>query len=90
MNYIVFDTHKQVAEANGRWLYARSQAPEYDRKLGVSVNPQITSAWDYGKEMLDGRVACQVPALWKTEFMNGVGIETELTADDFPPEQSEI
>jgi len=84
MTYIVFDTHKQVAEANGRWLYARSQASEYDRKLGTPVNPQITSAWDYGVEMLNGQVACQVPTMWLTDFKNGVGVETELTDEDFP------
>jgi len=84
MNYIVFNTTREVAEANGRWIYARAMAPEYDKKLGVPVNPQITSAWDYGKEMLDGRIACQVPNLWVDDFKNGVGVEMELTEEDFP------
>ena len=81
MLYRVFNTHTEVAEANGRWLYARSQAHESDRKQGVPVNPQITSAWDYGMEMLDGRIACQVPTYWAVDFG---GLELDLTDDDFP------
>ena len=87
MLYRVFNNTTEVAEANGRWLYARTQAPEYDRKLGVPVNPQITSAWDYGKETLDGRIACQVPVMWSTEFG---GLELELTDTDFPEVIGEV
>jgi len=84
MNYIVFNTSREVAEANGRWIYARALAPEFDRKQGTPVNPQITSAWDMGKETLDGRIACQVPTMWKDDFVADVGIEIILTEEDFP------
>ena len=90
MIYIVFDTETECAEANGLWLLARMELPEFDRCLGVVVDPQITSAWDYGKVMLDGRIACQVPEQFKTEFMGDVGIEMELTEDDFPIVETEI
>jgi hypothetical protein len=87
MLYRVFNTEIEVAEANGRWLYAKSKAGVYDKKMDQVVNPQITSAWDYGREMLDGRIACQVPEYWDDEFG---GEELELTEDDFPVIESEV
>jgi hypothetical protein len=83
--YDIAETN-EVSKANGRWLYARNLAHEYDRKMNVIVNPQITSAWDYGKVMLDGRIACQVPLKYGVEFG---GIEIELMKSDFPIVETE-
>jgi hypothetical protein len=80
MIYRVFSTEEELAEANGRWLYARATAPEYDRVMGIPSNPQLTLAWDYGRVMLDGRIACLVPKMWDVEFG---GLELDLTEDDF-------
>jgi hypothetical protein len=90
VNYIVFDTEGQMAEANGRWLLARYDAGIRDCRCDDPVDPQITSAWDWGKAMLKGKIACQVPEQWKVEFMGTAGVETELTEDDFPEAIEEI
>lgn len=84
MLYRVFENETAVAEANGRWLYARCRDGECDKLLDLPANPQITSAWDYGKSMLDGRIACMVPNMWDTEFG---GLELELDSSDFPVEE---
>jgi hypothetical protein len=90
VNYIVFDTEEQMAEANGRWLLARYEAGIRDCRCSDPVDPQITSAWDWGKAMLNGKLACQVPKQWKVEFMGNTGVQIELTEDDFPEVIEEI
>jgi hypothetical protein len=87
MLYRVFNTELEVAEANGRWLFYKDKAGIHDKKMGQVVNPQITSAWDYGREMLDGRIACQVPEMFADEFG---GEEIELAEDDFTIVETEI
>jgi len=87
MLYRVFSTKTEVAEANGRWLMAKYEAGAHDKKMGQVVNPQITSAWDYGREMLDGRIACRVPKYWDDEFG---GEELELSEEDFPAIEREV
>ena len=80
-----------MAEANGRWLLARYNAGIRDCRCDDPVDPQITSAWDWGKTivkynvkaMLNGKIACQVPRQWKVEFMGTAGVEIKLTEDDF-------
>ena len=86
MTYIVFDTQEQVCEANQRYKTARANAGIHDTRNGVPVEPEITTCWDMGREMLDGRFACQVPDLFYTEFVGGIGVELELTDEDFPEE----
>ena len=87
MRYRIFDTDIECAEANGLWLLARMESPEFDRCLGVVVGPQITSAWDYGKVMNDGRIACQVPTMWADEFG---GLELNLESGAFPKVVNEV
>lgn len=87
MLYRVFDTEIEVAEANGIWLGKRWEAGERDKKLGIPVDPQVTEGWDYGKVMLDGRIACQVPVRWADEFG---GLELDLDDIDFAPVQNEV
>ena len=85
--YMVFDTQREVSEANGRWLFARSQEPVYDTRKGVPIDPQITSAWDYGRIMIDGRIACAVPKKWASDFG---GVELELDDTEFPSNPAEV
>jgi len=80
MLYRVFNNETEVAEANGLWLMARYQAGVTDNKNNKAVDPQITSAWSYGKTMKNGKIACTVPDNWADKFG---GIEQELTDDDF-------
>ena len=86
MLYRVFNNETEVSEANARWIEARHNAGITDKKLGVCVEPQITNAWDSGKIMLDGRIACLVPTMFSDEFG---GLESELTSEDFPAIEEE-
>ena len=87
MLYVVFNNKSEVTEANERWLTARTLAGVCDCKQGVPVNPSITNARDWGRVMNDGRIACQYPPTFATEFG---GVETELTEDDFPVIETEV
>ena len=87
MLYRVFDTQVELDEANERWMEARSNAGVCDCRMGNPVNPQVTNAWDNGREMLNGKIACQVPDRWATEFG---GVEMELTDGDFPVSEEEV
>ena len=81
MLYRVFSNEAEVGFANARWLEARSVAGVVDRRLGSPVNPQITNAWDSGRVMLDGRIACTIPPMFASEFG---GLELDLGEEDFP------
>lgn len=84
MTYIVFDTQEEVCLANQNWNTARANTGIHDMRNGVPVDPEITTCWDIGREMLDGRFACQVPELFYDEFIGEIGVELELTDEDFP------
>ena len=76
MLYRVFNTQEEVFQANQNWITARANAGIRDTRLGVEVTPQITTCWDMGLMMLDGRYACQVPDMFSDAF---VGLELELS-----------
>ena len=84
MLYIVFNTQEQLNQANVRYMQARADAGIHDTKQGIELEPEVTSRWSNGREMLDGRLACPVPDKWVTEFKGEDGIELELTDEDFP------
>jgi len=90
MKYIVFNTETEMAEANGLWLLARYEAGDRDKCLGVAVDPQVTSAHDWGREMKTGKIACTIPDAYAEEFKGSVGVEMELTEDDFPVIETEV
>ena len=71
-------------------MIARTEAGDFDCKLGVKVAEQITNACSCGRIMNDGRTACQVPKKFKYEFAKYAGIEMELTEDDFPVVETEV
>ena len=81
MLYRVFDTQEKLDQANARWMQARTEAGACDCRMGNPVDPQVTNAWDNGRVMLNGKIACQIPDRWADEFG---GTETELTDSDFP------
>jgi len=82
MLYRVFNTQEEVCQANQSWNQARNLAGIHDKLCcGQIVNPQITTCWDRGREMLDGRFACQVLDMFGDEFG---GIEMELSDEEFP------
>lgn len=80
MLYRVFDTQQDVENANANWMQARSNAGIRDCKLGIPVTPEITQIWDLGRELIDGRIACQIPTMFTDQFG---GIEEEVSKDMF-------
>ena len=81
MIYRVFEDQAAADAANAAWSAARAAAGVYDIRNGQPINPGITCAWDTGRAMLDGRIACAAPGQWADEFG---GEELELTDADFP------
>ena len=84
MFYVIFDNVNQVRVANVKWINARRLAGIRDTKGGKPASVEITTAWDNGRIMNDGRIACQVPSQWTFEFIQDREV-VALSEDDFPP-----
>ena len=84
MLYRVFNTQEEVNTANSLWLQYREDNNIHDAIGDVEVEPQITTCWDMGRLMLDGRIACAIPQYGCCENM---GITLELDEQDFPQPQ---
>jgi len=70
MLYRVFNNQIELDEANCRWINAS----------GTLDADDITKKWDDGRQMKDGRIACQIPTIYALEFG---GLEIELEEDSF-------
>ena len=89
MIYRVFATQGDLDAANAAWAAARKADGVYDICQGQSIDPSVTCAWDNGRTLEDGRIACTVPPQWADAFggsEENFPIEGELTEEDLPHE----
>lgn len=81
MLYRVFDNQDTLDTANDSWMQARCDDLVCDKIFGnEAARVQVTERWDSGRELKDGRIACQVPTLWADSFG---GSQEDLNDDDF-------
>ena len=68
MLYRVFDNKKEVAKANGRWLYELYKDGEILKDRHLRKNSKESVFFDIGEELEDGRFACKIPKKHKEKF----------------------
>ena len=79
-DYTVFDNKKEMAKANGRYLFELYKEGNILEDRHLRSNPSECVFFDMGKELKDGRIACQVP----TKHIEKVGGKKEkLDKDKF-------
>ena len=68
MIYRIFNSQSEVDAANLRWVARRNEEGIQDVLCGIKLLDSITTGWDSGRLLNDGRFACQVPDVFAEEF----------------------
>lgn len=68
MIYRIFNSQSEVDAANLRWIEKRSKDGIHDVLCGIELLDNVTTGWDSGRILNDGRFACRVPDIFAEEF----------------------